>query len=63
MDWIKSSLLLKIKWKQHHYLYRKWVELLSGTAGHVIVSDMEKLHGKAPRASVGARILIKEKIY
>ena len=42
----KSSLLLKIKWKQHHYLYRKWVELLSGTASHVTVSDAEKCRGE-----------------
>ena len=42
----KSSLLLKIKWKQHHYLYRKWAELLSGTASHMTVSDAEKLHAQ-----------------
>ena len=35
----KSSLLLKIKWKHHHYLYRKWAELLSGTESHVTVSN------------------------
>ena len=39
-------LLLKIKWKQHHYLYKKWAELLSGTASHVTVSDVEKLHAQ-----------------
>ena len=39
IDWIKSSLLLKIKWKQHHSLYRKGGVLLSGTASHVTVSD------------------------
>ena len=38
----KSSLLLKIKWKHHHSLYRKWAELLSGTEGHVTVSDAGK---------------------
>ena len=42
----KSSLLLKIKWKQHHYLYRKWVELLSGTEIHMTMSDAEKLHAQ-----------------
>ena len=31
MSWFDSHLLLKIKWKQHNYLYRKWAELLSGT--------------------------------
>ena len=35
----KSSLLLKIKWKHHHYLYINWAELLSGTQSHVTVSD------------------------
>ena len=38
----KSSLLLKIKWKHHHYLYRKWAELLSGTESHVTMSDVGK---------------------
>ena len=38
----KSSLLLKIKWKHYHYLYRKWAELLSGTESHVTVSDAGK---------------------
>ena len=52
----KSSLLLKIKWKHHHYLYRKWAELLSGTESHVTMSDVQARR-------VGARILIKGKIY
>ena len=42
----KSSLLLKIKWKQHHYLYRKWAELLLGTASLMTMSDAEKLHAQ-----------------
>ena len=51
---MRSSLLLKIKWKQTS---QKVGEVLSGTMSHVTMSDAKKLHAQR----VGARILIKGK--